>query len=295
MSALSLNPGQSRGRQPSGIGFDTLLDLCRGRSGASDTACLICGPGRHSSENQKRKVLRIWLADGFASYNCARCGAHGYAHAKGSHHYRAPQRSQPTSQQEELGMRAFGLQLWGESVDLAGTLAERFLVRIRSISPPSLGWPLALRYHPARPAMIAAVCRSDSKIVAVQTTLLDPATANKAAISQPRRTYGRMLDGAVRLAPACDTLALAEGVETALSFTELTGIVCWAVLGNARFAKVALPASVRHLHLAADTDSVEVCEQAKRRYQRRGLDVTVHAPKVGKDFNDELLARRRAA
>ena len=145
-------------------------------------------------------------------------------------------------------------------------------------------------------AMIAAVSGAEHKIVAVQITRLDPLTADKAAISQPRKTYGRMLDGAVRLAPAIgDTLALAEGVETALSFTELTGIVCWAVLGKARFAKVALPTHVRHLHLCADTDSVDVCGLAKRHYERRGLDVTMRAPECGNDFNDDCIARRRVA
>jgi hypothetical protein len=104
-----------------------------------------------------------------------------------------------------------------------------------------------------------------------------------------------MLNGAVRLGAAGEELALAEGVETALSFTELTGIVCWAVLGKARFTKVAIPHHVRRLHLAADTDSVDVCEKAKRRYQSRGLAVAVHAPKVGKDFNDELRTGREAA
>jgi hypothetical protein len=143
-------------------------------------------------------------------------------------------------------------------------------------------------------AMIAAVSGAEHKIVAVQVTRLDPLTADKAAISQPRKTYGRMLDGAVRLAPALgDTLALAEGVETALSFTEFTGIVCWAVLGKVRFAKVALPAHVRHLHLCADTDSVGACEQ--RHYERRGLDVTMRVPECGNDFNDVLQARRRVA
>jgi putative DNA primase/helicase len=298
MSA-SLNLDHSRGCLALGaLTFDTLLDLCRGRFGPSDTACPLCGPDCEAAANRKRPVLRIWLADGFATYNCARCASHGYAHADGARRRARPRRPSngtPSNPTLDVGKRDFGLARWNETAALEGTIAERFLVNTRNISPPPHGWPLSLRFHPGMPAMIAAVSGAE-QIVAVQITRLDPLTANKAAISQPRKTYGRMDDGAVRLAPAIgDTLALAEGVETALSFTELTGIVCWAVLGKARFAKVDIPAHVRHLHLCADTDSVDVCEEAKRHYERRGLDVAVHTPKAGKDFNDELIAQRRSA
>ena len=61
---------------------------CGGRF-PSDVACPICGPSRQEPENRKRKVLRVWLANGFATYNCARCGAHGYAHAKGARRLKA--------------------------------------------------------------------------------------------------------------------------------------------------------------------------------------------------------------
>jgi hypothetical protein len=106
-----------------------------------------------------------------------------------------------------------------------------------------------------------------------------------------------MLDGAVRLGPVTgDTLALAEGTESALAYTEMFGVVTWAVLGKSRFAKVAIPAQVKRLHICADADSVDVCEKAGLAYRRRDLEVTVHVPERGKDFNDMLLAwRRRAA
>jgi hypothetical protein len=61
---------------------------------------------------------------------------------------------------------------------------------------------------------------------------------------------------------------LAEGVETALSYAEMFGVVTWAVLGKARFTKVAIPSDVRHLHLCADLDSVADCEQMAKYVMR---------------------------
>jgi putative DNA primase/helicase len=207
-------------------------------------------------------------------------------------------RQQPQARE---GCGEYGSKLWRESVPIEGTLAERYLRNVRRILvplPPTLRFCASVKVPRSQlrlPALIAAVSGEDRRVVSVQITFLDQRTATKAAIDPPRLTFGRMLNGAVRLGAAHDTLALAEGIETALSFTELTGIVCWAVLGKARFGKIALPTRVRHLHLCADTDSVDVCERAKHRYQRRGLDVAVHTPKVGKDFNDDLMARRRSA
>jgi hypothetical protein len=191
--------------------------------------------------------------------------------------------------------RKRALRLWNETSALGGTLAETFLTRTRGLSPLPHVWPISLRFHPVMQAMVAAISGADHRIVAVQITRLDPLTADKAATPQPRKTYGRRLDGAVRLGAAAEVLALAEGVETALAYSEMFGVVTWAVLGKVRFGKVAVPAHVRSLHLCADTDSVAECEKAKRHYQRLGLDVTVRVPAVGKDFNDMLVERRRAA
>ena len=75
-----------------------LLDLCRGRFGPSDVVCPICGPTKQKSASRTRPVLRIWLKEGLATFNCARCCAHGYAHAKGAKSTKpasAPRRNRP--------------------------------------------------------------------------------------------------------------------------------------------------------------------------------------------------------
>ena len=44
--------------------------------------------------------------------------------------------------------------------------------------------------------------------------------------------------GAVRLAPAAETLVLAEGVETGLAVQQATGLPTWATLGTSNLKKV---------------------------------------------------------
>jgi putative DNA primase/helicase len=132
----------------------------------------------------------------------------------------------------------------------------------------------------------------------VQLTYLNARTGAKACISAPRITVGQMGTGAVRLAAAGATLGLAEGVETALSATELHGVPCWATLGGQRLSKITLPAEVKTVHVFADNDEPGkvAAERAAHRYTSEGKHVTLHfPPKKHGDFNDALLARRAAA
>jgi hypothetical protein len=63
-------------------------------------------------------------------------------------------------------------------------------------------------------------------------------------------TRGWLGRGAVQLNPPCDgELGLAEGVESALSATQLHGIPCWATLGAPRLSAIDLPSCVRRVHL----------------------------------------------
>ena len=102
--------------------------------------------------------------------------------------------------------------------------------------------------------MLAAV-RTDLGVIAVHRTFLDPAEARLADFERPKRALGSLQNGDVRLtAPRDGRLGLAEGIETALSAMQMFGVPCWATLGNERFGLVAIPESVRELHLFVDND-----------------------------------------
>jgi putative DNA primase/helicase len=194
----------------------------------------------------------------------------------------------------------YARKLWHEAREISGTLAERYLREHRCIT---IALPPSLRFHPRVkvpraslwfPALIAAVSGNDRRILAVQVTWLDPATAGKANVKPHRRTFGAMDRGAVRLGMAGDTLGLAEGVETALAACELTGIVTWATLGAARLDRVQIPDGVQWLHIFGDADPAgwATAEAAADRLGRRH-QVRLHwPPDTHKDFNDALKAKQ---
>jgi hypothetical protein len=90
--------------------------------------------------------------------------------------------------------------------------------------------------------MVAAVQAPDGKVIAIQQTLL---TGEGEKASPRRLTTGTLRAGAVRLGARAKIMGLAEGVETALSAMQLTGMTVWASLGAARLDSVWLPAEVQ--------------------------------------------------
>ena len=99
--------------------------------------------------------------------------------------------------------------------------------------------------------------------------------------------------GAASLSPPIDgRLGLAEGSESAMSAQSLSGIPCWATLGNERFGIVTIPDSVTELHLFIDADKGGelALSRARKAYARPGRTILSHCPgQPGNDWNDELL------
>jgi putative DNA primase/helicase len=214
--------------------------------------------------------------------------------------YSAPVRRCEPIEQIEPDQRA--LALWRSAEPSADTLVQRYLrARVGMIDPPpSLRFMPAAEYIPRifLPAMIAGLQAPDRRVIAVQVTFLDPRGDRKAQGATPRKTIGRMHNGAVRLGPAGDVLGIAEGVETALAAMQLTGIPCWACLGSQRMARVAVPDTVRELHLFGDNDEpgrLAVEQAAKAHAHRR---VVVRFPPDGSgDYADVAadIAKRGVA
>ena len=194
-------------------------------------------------------------------------------------------------------------RLWLQSSILTRSSAADYLA-LRGISLASSD----LRFHPRMPlgpkgatrflpAMLAAV-RNDGCILAVHRTFIDPATGCIATFFKPKRALGSLGSGAVRLAgPRGGRLGLAEGIESALSATQLFGIPCWATLGNERFSLVAIPESVTELHLFIDADAGgDLAEQrARESYACDERSILMHRPdQDGADWNDILQTRQMA-
>lgn len=194
-------------------------------------------------------------------------------------------------------------RLWADARPIGRSPAEAYL-RQRGLTLESPD----LRYHSRtpygrgpqaifRPAMLAAV-RDESGMVAVHRTFLDPGSAKLADLAVPKRALGLLGQGAVRLRPPRDgNLGWAEGIENAMAATQLTGIPCWATIGTERFARVALPPSVKRLVLFLDNDAGGRRAETLACEALRGTGVEIEARypgPPGADWNDVLQGRAQS-
>jgi len=257
-------------------------------------------------------------------FHCFGCGAHGdefgfvmridnldfgAAVAKigggpGEEKLHAPRNDQPQRNAKAERNRRLAWRLWTAVRDPRGTLVERYL-RGRDLNlPPApvLGFlPRCWNKESGKelPAMVARVDGPNGEFVAVHRTWLQPDGIGKADLREPKRSLGPIRGGAVRLAPAGSKLAIAEGIETALTAMLMTGLPAWSALSAPGIRALLLPPAVGAVVIAADNDQSGVGEQAARAAAElwlwEGQQVRLMLPsEAGSDFNDELLRRRKA-
>jgi hypothetical protein len=108
-------------------------------------------------------------------------------------------------------------------------------------------------------------------------------------------TEGWLGANAIQLSPPLGgQLGLAEGVETAMSAEQLSGIPTWAVCGAKRLDRIDIPPGIDVVHLFADHDEegLRALQRAARRYASLGYNVCKHIPiGAGNDYNDLLRAQ----
>jgi hypothetical protein len=186
-------------------------------------------------------------------------------------------------------------RLWEQGVDVAGTLAERYL-QSRKL-PVDLE---DIRFHPRcphkpkphtefKPALLVAV-RERLQFTAIQRIFLDPQTAyrtEKVMLGRPGRGAWRpRLNGT-------KTLALAEGMEDAAAFRFMHEVVCWASLGNERLSLLDLPDDITELIIAEDNNSAgrAGARKAWTAYRRDGLKLSRKTPRPFEDWAEANLKR----
>ncbi len=190
------------------------------------------------------------------------------------------------------------LDIWDKSVSIEGTLAEAYL-RFRGITigiPSSLRFAKNLRYSAAQnfPAMVAGIRMwPEKQVVAVHRTFLNQDGSEKAPVRNPKKLFGRVKRGAVRLAPATETLVIGEGIETCLSVMEATGLPAWAALSSSFLPAVLLPEMplASTVIIAADNDGagMSAAGRAMGIWREDGRKVFVAKPPGSiNDFNDLL-------
>ena len=200
---------------------------------------------------------------------------------------------------------------------LASTPAGAYLAA-RGIDLAELGrQPRSLRFAPELrneesgrpwPALVAAVTDGAGVHVATHRTWLAQDAAGiwrKAPLREPKMSLGRLAGGCIRLwrgasgrplaqAPAGETVAIAEGIETALSVV----IACpelrvLSAVSLANMARIELPPAVGTVILCRDNDgdkkaAARGLERAVEHFLKDGRVVKIAVPPCGKDFNDTL-------
>jgi Toprim domain len=211
---------------------------------------------------------------------------------------------------------ARALDAWRKANPAAGSLVERYLQGRGITLPP----PATIRFVPRQrnwsdggtyPGMISVVQRipgdDDSAAVKRGAPLIDSGAhftflqssgpdgpVVKAAVELSKLSLGQLRHGGVWLAPIetiGEQLAVAEGIETALSVMQITKLPTVAALSAAGMRSLRWPHQVRRLWIAADNDEagLKAAEVLLERALRAGLQARIKIPAGGKnDFNDLL-------
>lgn len=157
------------------------------------------------------------------------------------------------------------------------------------------------------PAMVAVVRAPDGRAVSLHRTYLTT-NATKAPVEEPKKLM-TCLDGsegaAIRLFPAGEVLAVAEGIETALAVWCLTGLPVWATISSGKMKSLVVPDTVKTVFIYADHDlpdekgrraGQDAARALAKRLVAEGKTVYIRLPKKpGTDFADVYVDRRRAA
>ncbi len=184
-------------------------------------------------------------------------------------------------------------EIWDEASGNSRLLTS--YLKSRGLSQPCY----ALRVHPSLayyengnrvgefPAILAKVQDLNGNDVCLLRTYLAPNGQGKAGVASPKKLTtlkepGTVRGAAIRLTKATDTVALAEGIETALAVHESTGVPVWATVSANGMETVQLPLEIRTVELWADNDlsgvGQKAAEKAAERFMKEGREVYILIP-----------------
>lgn len=162
-------------------------------------------------------------------------------------------------------------RVWKETAPIKGTPAERYL-RGRGLN---LSREPALRYHNRRGEMVALVSGPPEKSGNAKATGLHLTKLP----AKERKMHGRVKGGAVRLYRSnLPWLAVAEGIETALAWSEIAfqgrDYNLWACLSATGMQNLIVPKWVKSLTIIADMDGagLTAAERLLKKTRESGVE-----------------------
>jgi hypothetical protein len=280
------------------------LNLTRGRDNIWRGRCPACGYAKPS--------LELGVRCDRIEVRCTACGADAsIARMMGfPNELVVAPAARPSKVARALGA-------WRSAVSATGTLVQGYLQGRGIIGPP----PTSIRFlsrqrnwsdgktYPAMISLVQRVPNDDERDLQGGASLIDAGAhftflqgggfdgpVRKAATDACKLTLGQLRHGGVWLAPVNEIeeqLAVAEGIETALSVQQITNLPTVAALSAAGMRSLRWLPHVRHLWIAADNDEVGrgAAEGLLARALRAGLQAHIKLPARGKnDFNDLLMS-----
>lgn len=242
---------------------DVGIALPYGATGEVRITCPQCSPSR-----RKNHVACLAVNVNTGTWLCHHCGWRGGLY--GPHQDTAlPPLPRPTVSPDER-KRAALRRVWREAYRLTAGDPVIAYLRQRGIAIQLADFPAVLRYHPRlvyrhgdghrtyHPAMLARVDDPSGRAVTLHRTYLT-LDGHKAEVSSPKKlmspaTPGTTRGGAIRLYTAGETLAITEGIETALAVRLATDLPVWASICAGGMERLIVSAEVRLVVICADND-----------------------------------------
>jgi phage/plasmid primase-like uncharacterized protein len=188
------------------------------------------------------------------------------------------------------------MMCWQEAKPAKGTIVETYLHGRGCGLDPILGADV-IRFHPCCPfgglqvpVMLALITDAiTGEPIGLHRTAVDDCGTDKRYGKFSKKMLGVARGGVVRLHPPSAHLAIAEGVETALSAAQVFGVTVWATTSAGGIAAFPVLKGVKRLTVFADNDEPGMAAAATccRRYNAAGIDAEIrHPSKPGTDWND---------
>jgi len=196
-------------------------------------------------------------------------------------------------------------RIWQATAPANGTLTHNYLIGSRGIRigsfPPSIRFHSKLDYwHDGRclftsAAMVCKITNVDTdKAQGVHITYLNDEACKhpSAPDGRARKMRGIAKAGCVRLGNPGPVMAVAEGIESALAFSQLWGTTCDAALSADGLANYTPPNECKGLLICHDNDANGVGRCAGQslaaRMVARGIECAFKPSPAGSDWNDYL-------
>jgi hypothetical protein len=262
----------------------------------------ICPECSHNRKKKLQKCLGVTIGDKGVQFGCNHCGwTGGKLYREDGEAARNRRRPSPA---KVLQPPSVGIDdslkrvkwLWSQRQPIIGSIAEKYLRECRGYKgrlPGTLGFlPVRGEYPPAMIAAFGAAVETlpgeiiiyDAAVRGVHITKIKPDGSGKSGSDADKLTIGVANKSPIWLAPPNDGLglAIAEGIEDALSVHEATGLGAWAAGTAGRLPDMAecVPPYIKSVTVMVDADPTgeKNAEELGRRLDERGIEVRTVRP-----------------